>query len=76
MESQARDGRSGVDDLPIIKLDEPCNETAFMDERKKLREKQGHGWPGRVDDQPIHTPAQPPNGTASRDASKSNGVGL
>ncbi len=39
VESQAMDGRSGVDDLPIIKLDESCNGAAFIDERKKLREK-------------------------------------
>ena len=25
-----------LDDLPIIKLDESCNEAAFMDERKAL----------------------------------------
>ena len=48
VESQARDGRSGVDDLPITKLDEPATkQSKAMDGRR------------RVDDRPIHTPAQP-----------------
>ncbi|HJP97856.1 MAG TPA: hypothetical protein VJ862_04760 [Rhodanobacteraceae bacterium] len=33
-ESQAADGRSGLDDLPSIKRDESCNEAVFTDERK------------------------------------------
>jgi hypothetical protein len=48
-----------------------------MNERKKsfVRSKAMDGR-GRVDDQPIHTPAQPRNETASMDAGKNNGVGL
>jgi hypothetical protein len=69
VESQAREGRSGADDLPIIKL-ETCNEAAFMGERKRsfVKSKAVDGR-GSVDDRPIHTPAQPRNETASRKAS-------
>ena len=77
VESQAMDGRSGLDDAITAKAAVCRNETAFMDERKKsfVRSKAMDGR-GRVDDRPIHTPAQPRNETASVDASKNNGVGL
>ena len=59
VESQARDGRSGVDDLPITKLDEPATkQRSSMNEKSFVKSKAMDGR-RRVDDRPIHTPAQP-----------------
>jgi hypothetical protein len=47
VESQTRDGRSGVQGHRIAIHADRHNETAFMDERKKsFVESQGHGRPG------------------------------
>jgi hypothetical protein len=59
VESQTRDGRSGVQGHRIAIHADRHNETAFMERKKSFVESKAMDGRGRVDDRPIHARAQP-----------------